>query len=113
MKKIYKPASPDASLGGPTESYRLAIALMNGSDHPIDELLVIARNVMTKQSANMGEIATSPSAPRNDDLFHPTRFTDIKVDAKVVGTIAEVHPRFLNNFGIDKRVAILEINIEI
>ena len=111
--KIYQPASPDASLGGPTESYRLAIALMNGSDHPIDELLVIARNVMTKQSANMGEIATSPSAPRNDDLFHPTRFTDIKVDAKVVGTIAEVHPRFLNNFGIDKRVAILEINIEI
>src|SRR3989344_1147067 len=111
--KIYQPASPDASLGGPTESYRLAIALMNGSDHPIDELLVIARNVMTKQSANMGEIATSPSAPRNDDLFHPTRFTDIKVDAKVVGTIAEVHPRILNSFGIEKRVAILEINIEI
>ena len=45
-------------------------------------------------------------------LFHPTKYAIAEVNGKVVGSLAEVHPRFLNHFGIEKRVAILEISIE-
>jgi phenylalanyl-tRNA synthetase beta chain len=99
--KVYSP--------GPKESYRLSIALMNGGDNPIEELIVISNKVKDiipvelSQGGLMKELET---------LFHPNRFATIKAGEKVIGGIAEVHPRFLNNFGVEKRVAILEISIE-
>ena len=96
---------------GILEEYRLAIALVNGSDNPIQELASVIASV-AKQSTKLKKIATSPSAPRNDKLFHPTRFSNIKNGEKVIGEIAEIHPRVLNQFGIEKRVAILEIDLE-
>lgn len=41
---------------------------------------------------------------KSREYFHPTRYTD---------GIAEIHPRFVNKFGIEQRVAVLEIDIEI
>ena len=76
------------------EKYHLAIALMNGSDNPMSELTSISRGVKLTHSNGV----------QMDDrnLFHPTRVTE---------NMAEVHPRILNKFGIEKRVAILEIEI--
>lgn len=91
---------------GPKESYRLAIALMNGTDNPAEELISLAshlKGVNLKKSGLMKELEV---------LFHPTKYAIAEVNGKVVGNLAEVHPRFLNNFGIEKRVAILEIAIE-
>ena len=96
--KIYQP--------GPKESYRLAIALMNGTDNPVEELISLAshlKGVNLKKSGLMKELEV---------LFHPTKYAIAEVNGKVVGSLAEVHPRFLNHFGIEKRVAILEISIE-
>src|SRR3989344_3319283 len=96
--KIYQPE--------PKESYRLAIALMNGSDNPVEELISLAshlKGVNLKKSGLMKELEV---------LFHPTKYAIAEVNGKVVGSLAEVHPRFLNHFGIEKRVAILEISIE-
>lgn len=83
--KVYSQGS-----SAPKEEYRLAIALMNNTDNPIEELIKIAASLTT---------------PRNDEnmtreFFHPTRHS---------GAVAEVHPRLLHQLGIQKRVAILEI----
>lgn len=87
--KVYKPKGQ----GLPDENYHLAIVLMNGTDNPIAELYAIAEGVKLRHPKGV---------QFNKQLFHPTRVT---------GNMAEVHPRFLNMFGIDKRVAILEIDI--
>jgi phenylalanyl-tRNA synthetase beta chain len=134
--KVYLPQKDQL----PKESYRLAITLMNGEDNPIEELLVItkqlsnviARSKATKQSSSdsnntLSDNPTKIASPsvRNDELiiekgglmkelealFHPKRFATVKSSDKVIGGVAEVHPRFLNNFGIEKRVAILEISL--
>jgi len=116
--KVYLP--PSTSLRGsdsdrgnlPIESYRLAIALMNSSDNPVKELNTIFSlganlfhppGVQVEKGGLMKELKT---------LFHPTRFATVKLADKVIGGLAEVHPRLLNHFGIDKKVAILEISIE-
>ena len=43
--------------------------------------------------------------------FHPTRFAALEKNGKKIGFIAEIHPRIANKFGIEKRVAVLEISI--
>src|SRR3989344_4813604 len=105
--KVYLPVKDSP----PKETYRLAVALMNGSDNPLRELLPILQSLHThlkgvsvEKGGLMKELET---------LFHPTRFATVKNQGKVIGGLAEVHPRFLNNFGIDKRVAILEISLDI
>src|SRR3989344_714530 len=101
LGKIYQP--------GPKESYRLAIALMNDTDNPIEELLVILNEV--RDLLRM-QVTPGSMMKELETLFHPKRYANIEANQKVIGGLAEVHPRFLNQFGIDKRVAILEISIE-
>ena len=100
--KVYSPArNASTSVAGgpkkgelPNENYHLAIALMNGSDNPVTELFSFANSL---------KIAGASGILGNSTLFHPTRITN---------NMAEVHPRVLNKFGIDKRVAILAIAID-
>lgn len=80
--------------GPEKEEYHLAIALMNGGDNPIAELSTISRHV---KLTHAGHVQLGDSS-----LFHPVRFTE---------NMAEVHPRILNKFGIEKRVAIMEVEI--
>lgn len=44
--------------------------------------------------------------------FHPGRCADILCDNKYLGTIGEVHPQVLSNYGIGKRVYIAEIDLD-
>lgn len=91
--KVYLPLSK----GLPKEIYRLSIALSNGTDNPIQELYQIAQNLpLLRSHLNQGRTLTQRA------YFHPTRQTD---------WIAEIHPRFVNKFGIEQRVAVLEIEI--
>lgn len=79
--------------GSPKENYRLAIALMNGTDNPIAELSEVANSL---------KITGTHGLFGNNTLFHPKRITN---------NTAEVHLRVLNKLGIEKRVAVLEIAI--
>lgn len=98
--------------GNPVEDYRLAIALSNETDNPLAELASIAKNLgfEFKESALL-EVATH--------LFHPKRFLAFEKDGKPfdktqgrqIGGLAEVHLRVLNKLGIEKRVAVLEIEL--
>jgi len=79
--------------GTPKENYHLSIALSNGTDNPIAELNQIAKS-----------LSIHPEGVKLDSRYlHPTRHTDY---------MAEVHPRFVNKFGIEQRVAVLEIEIK-
>lgn len=77
----------------PAENYRLSIALTNGTDNPLAELYQIAKNL----SLHLRGVKLNP------DFFHPKRQAD---------GMAEVHLRVLNKLGIEKRVAVLEIDLE-
>lgn len=96
----------------PDEKYYLAIALMNETDNPIQELYQISLGVKLVHPPGVQEKPGLPDKEEYRKLFHPTRFISFKLDEKDIGGIAELHPRIVNNFGIEKRVAILEIDLE-
>lgn len=77
----------------PNENYKLAIALYNGTGNPLEELISLVQS----SSLHLEGVNLNPSS-----LFHPTRVTK---------NMAEVHLRVLNRLGIEKRVAILEIDL--
>lgn len=82
--------------GQPKENYRLSIALMNGSDNPLEELHQLAQSLPVQISEKFARVKLNPS------LLHPKRQID---------GMAEVHLRVLNKLGIEKRVAVLEIDL--
>jgi len=97
--------------GKPTEDYRLAIALCNGTDNPLAELYQMAKDL----ESHLGGVTFKQTHPPKvvAHLFHPTRH---------IGGLAEVHLRMLNKLGIseasssqklgvEKRVAVMEIEI--
>lgn len=88
--KVYSPAKGEL----PEEKYHLSITLCNGTDNPIAELFQLAK----KLNLNL-----TGAKLESRDYFHPTRYTD---------GLAEIHPRFVNKFGIEQRVAVLEIELD-
>ncbi len=113
--KIYMPQK----VGLPKESYRLAIALMNGTENPVEELISIFQYLGSNLPGC--KLKLEGMIKELETIFHPTRFATVEAGGsprfageagKVIGGLTEVHPRFLNNFGIEERVAVLEIDIE-
>ncbi|MDO8570515.1 MAG: phenylalanine--tRNA ligase subunit beta [Candidatus Daviesbacteria bacterium] len=85
------------------EEYKLCIALLNGSDNPTQELYQILKTMeIFKLGDPIGE---------SDGRFHPMRYFYVTDGNKPVGKIGEVHLRITDKFGLEKRVAILEIKI--
>ncbi len=93
------------------EQYRLSIALMNGTDNPLAEL-----NQIVKQLAEKLEIKIKVAEGKQDGplgpLFHPNRYLDLEINGTKVGSMTEVHPRILDQYGVQKRVAVLEVTLE-
>ncbi|MBI2020555.1 phenylalanine--tRNA ligase subunit beta [Candidatus Daviesbacteria bacterium] len=96
----------------PDEKYSLAIALMNGSDNPIQELYKIWQKLKLQLGKRAEEKVGLPNQEEYHNLFHPTRFISLSANGKDIGGIAELHLRIANMFGIEKRVAVLEIDLE-
>jgi phenylalanyl-tRNA synthetase beta chain len=91
--------------GEPTENYHLAIALMNGTDNPLAELHQIIKDLRVIDYVKL----THTGHVQN--LFHPRRSMMVDENDMQIGELAEVHLRVLNKLGIEKRVAILEIEL--
>lgn len=89
------------------EEYHLAIALSNDNSKNIKQLYSLASHLegvkLTLGNQEMNE--------EEKKFFHPVRFWQITKDGKKVGEIAEIHPRIVNKFGVEKRVSVLEIKI--
>lgn len=86
--KVYYPQEGKAE-----EEYHLSIAVSNQTNNPIHKLYQIARNL----GLPLAGVKLNPR-----ECFHPTRYTD---------SLAEVHKRITDKFGISQRVAVLEIGL--
>jgi len=96
----------------PDEKYYLAVSLMNGSDNPILKLYQIWQKLKPQLNKQIKERVGLPNQDEYLKLFHPTRFIGFSLNGKDIGGIAEIHPRIVNKFGLEERVAILEIEIQ-
>lgn len=104
---------PDKN-NNPKEEYRLAIALCNGTDNPAEELISIFKELGMEE-----ELKETQPPPVATHLFHPNRFLAVTsqgvnsahLQGVQIGGLGEVHLRVLNNLGIEKRVAVLEIEL--
>lgn len=94
----------------PLENNTLALALFNKTDNPISELNQIFKKLIKEVGLNLEAKEDSPPQVLKH-LFHPKRFLSVYRDGQRVGGMAEVHKRITDKFGIDQRVAILQINI--
>jgi len=59
------------------------------------------------------EFHTKEGDMENASWVHPGRFAHIIVDGDIVGSIAELHPHTATALGIDEKVALVEINLNI
>lgn len=102
--KVYKREKERTS-----EQYRLSLALMNGTDNPTAELYQLFQALLEFKEIALGDNLNDEAAKK---LFHPNRNKTLLKKGKQIGGIAEVHPRILNQYGLEKRVAILEIELQ-
>ncbi len=98
--KVYIPGE-----SGPEEKYVLSAALSDGTDNPLKTLHVIWQKAAKALNLNI-TLQENGQDGRERLVFHPTRF--LKMNS---GAMGEAHPRIINRFGIDKRVAVFEIDI--
>lgn len=88
----------------PKEEYHLAVAISNDTDAPYKELDRILR-----QAGLLKNEETRESEPQR--LFHPVRFWKVTKKGDEVGFIGEIHPRIMDRFGVDNRVAVAQVRI--
>lgn len=105
INKVYYPGEE------PREEYHLALALSN--DHPenINQLYTIYQSLASHLEGVKLTLGNQEMTKEEKRLFHPVRFWNLEKDGKKIGEIAEVHPRIVNKFKIEKRVAVLEIRL--
>lgn len=95
----------------PKEGYRLSLALMNNTENPLAELNQILLKL--NQELNLGiEKRGGLEGETVSKFYHPNRTTSYLKDTQPVGGGAEVHPRLLDKLSIQKRVAIIEIDLD-
>lgn len=93
----------------PKEPYRLSIALINGTENPLSELY---QTITSALHLKGGKLTPAKIPPVAVDFFHPNRFINIEEGESDIGFAAEIHLKLLDKYGIEKRVAILEMEIQ-
>jgi phenylalanyl-tRNA synthetase beta chain len=89
----------------PAEFEQLAVVLA-GRD------ATAAMNVWREVAAAMGFGARVDQS--NPPLgLHPTRSATLSLGRDVIGVVGEVHPDVLDAYGVDQRVAVLELNLSV
>ncbi len=92
----------------PAQPYHLGVAYSaQGDESPIVELRRQVESVLQDAGLN---VTFCPMA-EPVDWMHPTRSADILVDGKKYGILAEATPEVAAALGIDRRVAIAELNL--
>ncbi|MCL5409962.1 MAG: phenylalanine--tRNA ligase subunit beta [Patescibacteria group bacterium] len=100
--KTYHPQNQ----GVPKEKKTLGILLVNQTNNPLAELITIIKQIPSLVDLTVEQI----SADKN---FHPQRYLQIKNNrGEVIGLAGEIHPRVVNQFGAEKRIAIMEISLD-
>ena len=80
---------------------------MYGDDMDFYVLKGIIENVLQAININRYDIEKET----NNKSYHPGRCANIKIGIDTIGTIGEAHPEVLQNYDIEKRAYLAEINI--
>ena len=80
---------------------------MYGDDIDFYVLKGILENVLESISVNRYDIEKEVE----NESYHPGRCANIKVGIDTVATLGEVHPEVLQNYSIEKRAYLAEVNI--
>ncbi|MDO8637969.1 MAG: phenylalanine--tRNA ligase subunit beta [Candidatus Daviesbacteria bacterium] len=96
----------------PKEEYHLALALSNDNPENIKQLYGLFKSLGIYLEGVKLNLGGQEITEREKELFHPVRFWYLLKENQKIGMIAEVHPRIVNKFGVEKRVSILEIRIK-
>lgn len=95
----------------PVEKYHLSMALADNSNNPLATLYSIFTSSCSHLECGNITLKSRPLAEYEQQLSHPNRFARLFHKGQEIGFMAEVHPRLTNKFGIDKRVAVFEIDL--
>ncbi|MFA5933287.1 MAG: phenylalanine--tRNA ligase subunit beta [Microgenomates group bacterium] len=91
----------------PKEKLCLSIALSDNSDDTICKL-----HTLFKKMSQQLNLDIALDQVEGNEFFHPVRNYKLKNrKGEKIGKIAEVHPRIVNKFGVENRIAILSINL--
>lgn len=92
----------------PAQPYHLGVAYSaHGDESPVVELRRQVESVLSEAGLDVSfRPVKEPAA-----WMHPTRSADILVDGKKYGILAEALPEVATKLGIDRRVAIAEMNL--
>lgn len=104
--KVYFPKEHDM----PEEEYRLTLALSNNSNETISQLFTLLGEAVKPLGWEI-KLGSGEMNDKEQELFHPVRFAQLVSRGQRVGQIAEVHPRIVNKFGVEKRIAIIELQL--
>ena len=102
LSKTFEPADVGSL---PIERNALAIGMFGG-----DVDFYAIKNAVVWLLAKFGVQAEITAT--GDSYYHPGRKAELRVDGKRIAVMGEMHPDIAENFGIDRRVYIAEIDLD-
>lgn len=107
ISKSYKNINNEVENGEvPLQENILTIG-MYGDDIDFYTVKGLIENVLETSSINRYDIVRETE----NESYHTGRCANIKVGIDVIATIGEVHPEVLDNYGIEKRAYLAEVNL--
>lgn len=107
ISKNYKNINNEVENGEvPLQENILTIG-MYGDDIDFYAVKGLIENVLQTSSINRYDIVRETE----NESYHTGRCANIKVGIDVIATIGEVHPEVLDNYGIEKRAYLAEVNL--
>jgi len=107
ISNVYLPRTGDL----PDERSRLMVAVY-GQDSGPDGLFRQVKGVFEAYGRLVGLEGSDLDRCRDSRFWHPGRSVEIRAGGEVVGALGEMHPAVLERFGLDGRVAVLDLDLK-
>lgn len=108
ISRTYKNLNNAIENGNVPQEENILTIGMYGTDIDFYALKGIVENVLEATGVNKYDIVKE----QENTIYHPGRCANLKVGNDVISTLGEVHPIVLDNFDINKRVYLAEVNID-
>ena len=107
ISRNYRNLNNEVENGEVPEQENILTLGMYGDDVDFYTLKGLIENVLEAVSVNRYDIIKETK----NGSYHPGRCANITVGKDIIATIGEVHPAVLENYGIEKRVYLAEVNV--
>ena len=107
ISRNYRNLNNEVENGEVPEQENILTLGMYGDDVDFYTLKGLIENVLEAVSVNRYDLIKETK----NGSYHPGRCANITVGKDVIATIGEVHPAVLENYGIEKRVYLAEVNV--